>query len=105
MTNIARTLPRLQPHHDALRIDRSESVDDYFSLDGLNRIDDYRDRSRIKLFEGLTKDEAIQHVSPRDARKQMRQSLNEPAVYSHPRSKANIQIQDANDTTQQPSQD
>lgn len=38
---------------DAVWVDEPESVDDYFALDGLNGVDDYRDRTRIKAFKRL----------------------------------------------------
>jgi len=39
--------------HEHLRVDQSESINDDLSLDGLDRIDDDRDGSRVELFEGL----------------------------------------------------
>lgn len=53
VSDIACALPRLDPHHDLLRADGPEGVDHDFALDGLYRVDDHRDRSRIELFEGL----------------------------------------------------
>lgn len=40
MSNVARRLPRLLSHHQHLRVDQSEGVNDDFSLDTLDRVDD-----------------------------------------------------------------
>lgn len=53
MSDVTRALPRLDPHHDLLRADGPEGVDHDFALDGLYRVDNHGDRSRVELFEGL----------------------------------------------------
>ena len=51
MSNIARRLSRLLSAHDGVRIDRPECVDDDFSPDRLNRVDDDGNGTRVQLFE------------------------------------------------------
>lgn len=53
MPDVARTLPRLDAHHDLLRADGPERVDHDLALDGLDRVDDDGDCSRIELLKGL----------------------------------------------------
>ena len=53
MSDVACALSRLDPHHDLLRTDGPECVDHDFALDGLYRVDNHGDRSRVELFEGL----------------------------------------------------
>lgn len=51
MPNVTRRLPRLLSTHDRMRIDGPESIDDDFSPDGLNRIDNDGDGARVQLLE------------------------------------------------------
>ena len=53
MTKIRRSLPGFMSHHQGLRIDQSEGIDDNFAFDRLYRVDDYGDCARCELFEGL----------------------------------------------------
>lgn len=53
MTEIGGGLPRFLAHHEGLRVYQPERVDDNFSFDGLDGIDDDGDSARSKLFEGL----------------------------------------------------
>lgn len=62
MTNVARTLSRLDSHHDTLRVDGPEGVNDDFTLDGLDGIDDDGDCSRVQLFKGLQGEQASQRA-------------------------------------------
>lgn len=53
MPHVTRALPWLKSHHNALRVDGPERVDDHLSLDGLDRIDHDGDGARVKLLKGL----------------------------------------------------
>lgn len=53
MANITRRLPTLLTLNKVLRIYRSESVNDDFASDGLNRVNDNCDGSIVELFERL----------------------------------------------------
>ena len=46
-------LPGLVAHHERLRVDEAEGVDDDFALDGLDGVDDDGDGARGQLLEGL----------------------------------------------------
>ena len=46
-------LARLLAHHQHLRVDEAEGVDDDFALDGLDGVDDDGDGARGQLLEGL----------------------------------------------------
>lgn len=54
VSDVARALPRFDAHHDLLRADGSERVDDDFALDGLDRVNDDGDGARVQLLEGLS---------------------------------------------------
>lgn len=47
VAQVAGALTRLLAHHQELRVDQSERIDDDFALDGLNRVDDDSDGSRV----------------------------------------------------------
>lgn len=51
MAQITSCLSRLLSLDKGLGVDRSESVNDDFTTDGLNRIHDYSYTSRIELFK------------------------------------------------------
>ncbi len=53
VAQIRRRLPRLMAHHERLRVDQPEGVDDHFALDGLDRVDDDGHRACVELLEGL----------------------------------------------------
>jgi hypothetical protein len=53
MTNIARRLPGFLTSHHGSRIDRSECINDDFSSDRLDGVDNDCYRSRVELFERL----------------------------------------------------
>lgn len=53
MTKIGGCLPRLMAHHECLRIDQSESINDDFPFDRLYRIDNNSHGARCELLEGL----------------------------------------------------
>ena len=46
-------LPRFVAHHQGLRVDESEGVDDDFAFYGLDGVDDDGDGAGGELFEGL----------------------------------------------------
>lgn len=47
MSDVTRRLPRLLTGHEGLRVDRSESVNDDFTTDRLDRVDDDGDCSGV----------------------------------------------------------
>jgi hypothetical protein len=51
MTNVTCRLTRFLTGHEGLRVDRSESVNDDFTTDGLDGVDDYCYCSRVELLE------------------------------------------------------
>ena len=53
VTDVARCLTGLLAGHERLRVDRPESVNNDFSSDGLDRVDDDSDGTWVKLLEGL----------------------------------------------------
>lgn len=53
VTEVGGALPGFLAKHEGLRVYQSESVDDDFSFDGLDRIDDDGDGAGSELFEGL----------------------------------------------------
>jgi hypothetical protein len=53
MTSVARGLSGLDAHHDLLRLNRPERVDDDLALHGLQRVDHQSHRTRVQLFERL----------------------------------------------------
>ena len=55
MADVGRRLSRLTPRNNSMRVNEAESIDDYFSLHRLDRIDDYCNRSNVQLFERLNK--------------------------------------------------
>ena len=46
-------MPGFLAHHEGLRGDETEGVDDNFAFDGLDGIDDYGDGAGSELLEGL----------------------------------------------------
>lgn len=53
MADVARTLPRLKAHHDALGVDGAEGINHDLPLDRLDGINDDGHCARVKLLEGL----------------------------------------------------
>jgi len=53
VTDVARCLTGLLAGHEGLGIDRPESVNNDFSSDGLDRVDNDSDGTWVKLLEGL----------------------------------------------------
>jgi hypothetical protein len=51
MPNVTRRLPCLLSTHDRMRIDSPERINNDFSPDGLNRIDNDGDGARVQLLE------------------------------------------------------
>jgi len=54
--------------HEHLRVDQTESVDDDLSLDGLDRIDNDGNGSRVELFERLEEEDARKKKRGREER-------------------------------------
>ena len=53
MTDVGSSLSRLVAHHECLRVDQAEGIDDDLALDGLNGVDYDGDGARCELLEGL----------------------------------------------------
>lgn len=53
MTKIGGGLSRFLAHHEGLRVDKAEGIDDNLSFDGLYRINNDGNGARSELFEGL----------------------------------------------------
>lgn len=53
MANVRCGLAGLVTHHESLRVDQAEGVNDNLALDGLYRIDDYGNGAGSELFERL----------------------------------------------------
>lgn len=53
MPQIGSGLARLLPKHQRLWVDEAEGVDDDFTLDGLDRVDNNGNCTRSELFERL----------------------------------------------------
>lgn len=51
MAKIARALAGFLTHHKKLRVNEAERINDYFALDGLDGVDDNRDRAGVQLLE------------------------------------------------------
>mmetsp|Transcript_70931 Transcript_70931/g.196356 ORF Transcript_70931/g.196356 Transcript_70931/m.196356 type:complete len:393 (-) Transcript_70931:35-1213(-) len=51
--DVARVLPRLLAHHDQLRVDAAEGVNDHLALDALDRVHHHRHRPVRQLLEAL----------------------------------------------------
>ena len=61
--DVGRRLARLDAHHDLLRVDGPERVDDDLALDRLDRVDDDGDRAGVQLLEGLRREGGKVRVS------------------------------------------
>lgn len=53
VTQIGCGLPRLLTHDHSLGLNKSESINNNFALDGLDRVNDNGDSARGELLEGL----------------------------------------------------
>lgn len=53
MTNVGCGLAWLVAHHEGLWVDKTEGIDDDFTLDRLNRVNNDGDGARSKLLERL----------------------------------------------------
>ena len=53
MSDVGCGLPGFLSKHECLRVDETESVDDDFALDGLDRVDDHSDSAGCELLERL----------------------------------------------------
>lgn len=53
VSDVGRRLAGFLSGEKHVRIDKTEGVDDDFSLDGLDRVDDDCDRPRVQRLEGL----------------------------------------------------
>ena len=53
VTQVTRALAGLLAHHEKLRVDESEGVNDDLALDGLDGVNDDGDGARVKLLERL----------------------------------------------------
>ncbi len=55
MAEVGGGLPRLLSHHQQLRVDGPEGVDDHLALHALDGVNDDCDRARVQLLEGLVR--------------------------------------------------